>query len=326
MSVRIAFIGDTLLGGEAQETLDCIGYRRALAGIAELTADADLVVANHEGPLTESTVPSGKLDTGRKRYWYRAHAQSAEALAEVGIRVVSLANNHVLDFGPRGLADTLAALDRAGIAHCGAGLDDSAARAPVVVEVGGLRVGFLSLMQRYEMYVREAGYAGRAKPGPARLRRSRLRQEVAALNDQADLSVVLVHWGRNYRGVTALQRRLAAELAEAGAGLIVGHHPHIPQPVEIQDVPTFFSLGNAALGTPGRFHGRRPPYGLVAVVTIQAGRPVECQLSLLDVDNQRVRFQPVPARGPGAVALLKSLCPETASLGSDGRARVPFGG
>src|SRR5262245_52561688 len=148
----IAFLGDTLLGGEAQPPLDEHGHDYPLRRVQHLWADADLVVANHEGPMTRRTKPSGKLDTGRKRYWYRADPESAKTLAASGVGVVSLANNHVTDFGPEGLADTLTALDDAGIPHCGAGAEARAARRPVVVEVGGMRVGFLSLMQRYQMY------------------------------------------------------------------------------------------------------------------------------------------------------------------------------
>src|SRR5262249_27871954 len=107
----IAFLGDTLLGGEAQPLLHEQGHDYPLRRIRPRWAGADLVVANHEGPLTHRAEPSEKLDTGRKRYWYRADPESARMLAASGIGVVSLANNHVTDFGPEGLADSLAALD-----------------------------------------------------------------------------------------------------------------------------------------------------------------------------------------------------------------------
>src|SRR6266496_3474424 len=130
---RIAFLGDTLLGGEGQETIDRLGYGYALEGVASLLSRADLTVVNHEGPLTFLDRPSSKLDNGRKRYWYRGLPDGARALADAGVRVVSLANNHILDFGPEGLADTIEALDAAGIAHSGAGLDEAEARRPAFV-------------------------------------------------------------------------------------------------------------------------------------------------------------------------------------------------
>src|SRR5262249_141347 len=99
MTVRIAFLGDTLLGAEGQAAIDRFGYGYALDGIRSLLEGADLVVANHEGPLPTLEHPAEKSDTGRKRYWYRGLPAAAAALAGAGVRVVSLANNHIMDFG-----------------------------------------------------------------------------------------------------------------------------------------------------------------------------------------------------------------------------------
>src|SRR5262249_21570945 len=282
----IAFLGDTLLGGVAQPLLDAHGHDYPLRSIQHLWADADLVVANHEGPLTRRTIPSDKLEIGRKRYWYRAAPESAETLAASGIGVVSLANNHVTDFGPEGLADTLIALDDAGIAHCGAGPDTRAARRPAVVEVGGMRVGFLSLMQRYQMYLEEQVYATAHQPGTALLRPSRLARDIGRLRERVDLCVVLVHWGRNYRPLTDYQQRVAEQIVAAGADLVVGHHPHVPHPVDtVGGVPVLYSLGNGPFGTPGRYHSGRSPYGLVARGTAEPHRGVGLEIRCNPVAN-----------------------------------------
>lgn len=310
MTTRIAFLGDTLLGGAAQPVLDRHGYDYALAGIRHLWADADLVVANHEAPVTRRGRPAHKHDTGRRRYWYRADPRSVHTLATHGVSVVSLANNHVADFGPDGVLDTMSAFDAAGIAHCGAGSSDTAARRPAVVRVGDLRVGFLSVMQRYEMYVAEDVYARRGNPGPARLRTSRLAADLAALRARADVCVVLVHWGRNYRAVTPLQERLAKEIAAAGPDLVVGHHPHVAQPLElVAEVPVLYSLGNAAFGTVGRFGAEHPPYGLVALVDVERHRVVGVHLRLIHVDNTVVGYRPIPADDPAGRAFLGTLGP-----------------
>ena len=206
---RVSFLGDTLLGGAAQDTLDRLGYGHALDGISPLFGNSDLVVANHEGPLTECVEPGVKHDTGKKRYWYRGKPEAACALADAGIRLVSLANNHVLDYGPAGLRDTIAALDAAGIAHCGAGNTRRDARRPCIVEVSGVRIGFVAYMQHYRMYADEGVYATKDRPGPAKLRTRNVAHDLLSLNN-VDLRVVLVHWGRNYRAVNPRQRRLAA--------------------------------------------------------------------------------------------------------------------
>lgn len=308
MTARIAFLGDTLLGGSAQEVIDVHGYEYPMARIKHLWTDADLVVANHEAPLTSRDQPVSKVDTGRKRYWYKGEPESAHALRAQGIRVVSLANNHVADFGCDGVLDTMAALDAANIAHCGAGASDASARRPVTMPANGLTIGFLSVMQRYRMYVDEDVYARRGHAGPALMRTSRIGDDIARLRESADLCVVLVHWGRNYKPLTSTQERMADILVEAGADLVVGHHPHIPHPVRVVNgVPVLFSLGNAAFGTPGRYHSGRPPYGVVAVVTAERHRILALDLHLIHVDNAEVDFQPTPADGPVAQAYLQEL-------------------
>jgi poly-gamma-glutamate capsule biosynthesis protein CapA/YwtB (metallophosphatase superfamily) len=313
-TARLAFLGDTMLGGAAQHVVEQHGYGCPLDDIRPLWSDADLVVANHEAPLTRQPKRMVKADTGRARYWYKADPESAHALKAYGVDVVSLANNHVGDFGPDGVLDSMAALDSAGIAHCGAGATDTAARRPVMVDVGGLRIGFLSVMQRYEMYLADGLYARRGNPGPARLRVSRLGPDIRALREEVDLCVVLVHWGRNYRPVTSLQRRLARMMRAAGADLVVGHHPHIAQHVEVvAGVPVFYSLGNAAFGTVGRFGADHPPYGLVGVVDVQRHRVVGVDVRPMLVDNQRVRFRPRPADDPDARAFRATMLTEPAA-------------
>jgi poly-gamma-glutamate capsule biosynthesis protein CapA/YwtB (metallophosphatase superfamily) len=311
---RIAFVGDTLLGGTAEDVIASHGYNYPLAHIRALWADADLTVVNHEGPLTLTAEPADKRDTGKKRYWYKGDPASAHALADAGIHVASLANNHVCDYGPDGLADTIAAFDAAGIGHCGAGPSDAAARRPAIVEAGGLRIGLVSVMQRYEMYVAEQLYAGDDRAGVALLDPAQLERELSALRASVDFCVVLVHWGRNYRTRTPLQRRLAQRIAAAGADLVVGHHPHIPQPIAvIRGVPVLYSLGNGPFGTPGRFHSERPPYGLVAVADVEQHRVTGLDLRLINVDNAEIGYQPTPATDPASAAFVRTLVKPSAA-------------
>lgn len=309
---RVTFLGDTLVGGEAQGLLDERGPGWAFDGIRHVLASSDLVVANQEGPITRLDRPELKLDTGRKRYWYRAAPESVQALLDAGIRVVSLANNHVLDFGAAGLIETLSELDAAGIGHCGAGANRSEARRSAIVEVKGLRMGFLSFMQRYDLYVNERLYASRTRAGPLRLRVDRARADFARLADQVDLRVALVHWGRNYRRVNPRQKRLGAALGAAGADIVIGHHPHIPQRITIEGgVPICYSLGNGPLGTPGRFHSGRPPYGLVVSFDLdRQATPRRICVTLIHVDNARVCFQPQVADGPDAQRALRKVLPK----------------
>jgi poly-gamma-glutamate capsule biosynthesis protein CapA/YwtB (metallophosphatase superfamily) len=308
---RVTFLGDTLVGGEAQPVLDERGASWMFDGIRHLLAGSDLVVVNHEGPITSREEPARKLITGRKRYWYRAQPAAVAALTKEGIRVVSLGNNHVLDFGPEGLADTIAALDAAGIAHCGAGPTRRAARRPAIVEAGSLRFGFLSFMQTYKIYVAEELYAARDRPGSMRLSVKRAKADLAALVSRVDVCVALAHWGRNYRGPNGRQRRLASELVAGRADLVIGHHPHVPHPVSlVEGVPVCYSLGNGPLGTPGRFHSGRKPYGLVVSFDFEAAAEIRrIAVTAIFVDNAAVGFRPRVAEGDEARRVLRKLLP-----------------
>jgi poly-gamma-glutamate capsule biosynthesis protein CapA/YwtB (metallophosphatase superfamily) len=314
--ISVTFLGDTLLGGVAQPVLDQFGPDYALGGIAPLLADSDLVVINHEGPLTTQSCPAAKGDTGRKRYWYRGEPESASALASVGVGVASLANNHVLDYGQQGLTDTIQNLNSAGIATCGAGPDRRTARRPAIVDVGGTRIGFLSVMQRYRMYEADDLYATDSHGGPARLVMGHLRNDLAALRPNADFIVLLVHWGRNYRDVTPQQERLALRLAELDVDLIVGHHPHIAQRVDqFGTTPVLFSLGNGVLGTPGRFHSGRPPWGLVARVEISDDFAIAgIGIRPILIENEHVAFRPELASTDAADQFVNSLGIDVAEM------------
>ena len=308
MPFTIAFLGDTLLGDLYADVLRTRGYAHAFWGIAQLLARADLVVANLEGVLTD---PAGTLpDTHhRRRYWLRADPQSAAAMAAAGIGVVSLANNHVLDYGPAGLTETLGVLDEHGIQHCGAGQTDAEARQPAIATVNGVRVGFLSAVQSYEMYA-DWLYASDETGGCNRLRHSAMQADLGQLAAHADVRIVLAHWGRTYRPVTPGQVRWSRQLVAAGADLVIGHHPHIAQPVTLVDGrPVLFSLGNGPFGTKGGF-GRygQPGHGLVALAEFtDTGRLSALQLHLIDVENSRTGCRPTPVRGEPALSFLGSL-------------------
>lgn len=306
--LTVAFLGDTILGDQLQDVVRRRGYDHALGGIAPLLARADFTVVNHEGVLAEEH--GGPPESpNRSQYWMRADRDSAAALAKYGVRVASLGNNHVLDHGLDGLASTIEALEAAGIQHCGAGLTEAEARRPVVVTAGGVRAGFVSCIQPYEMYAAWL-YADALRGGCNLLREGAVREDLDSLAPQADVRIVLVHWGRNYRPLTQTQQRWAPKLVAAGADLVVGHHPHVAHPVDLLDgVPVLYSLGNGPFGMTGRFESRgQPPYGLVALVEIEPpGRLSAVELHAIDVANTLTWLRPTPLPAETALPFLRSL-------------------
>jgi poly-gamma-glutamate synthesis protein (capsule biosynthesis protein) len=202
-----------------------------------LLDDADLTIGNMEGTFTDGGVQADKF------YTFRTPTQHAAGLAQAGFDIVSLGNNHAMDYGAEGLQDTLLALDEAGLRHSGAGLDAEAARGPAVLETNGLRIAFLSYNAAA---LSEAYPAGPATPGVAVAEVASIQQDVAAARADADIVVVSLHSGTEYTGQpTTEQVTLSRAAIDAGAAVVLGHHPHVLQGWEqYGDGYIFYSLGN----------------------------------------------------------------------------------
>jgi poly-gamma-glutamate synthesis protein (capsule biosynthesis protein) len=233
--VTIAAVGDVMLARDLVTLMEKHGALYPFERVAHLLRDADLTVANLEGALTERGVPADKL------YTFRTPPSLARGLAEAGIDVVSLGNNHTADFGREGIEDTLAALDAVGIRYAGAGLNEAAARRPALVEAEGLRIAFLSYTD-----VLENTFAGPQAPGVALATPEGIAEDVRAARAQADVVVVLLHSGMEYTDAPGpVQQRLARAAVDAGALLVLGHHSHTLQGWEWYGGGVIvYSLGN----------------------------------------------------------------------------------
>ncbi|HVN13298.1 MAG TPA: CapA family protein [Kineosporiaceae bacterium] len=220
----LALAGDTMLGRGVGEYL--AGHRaRTLFGedLLEVLADTDAMLLNLECCISERGTPwPGRV------FHFRAPPSAVDALALLGVRWVTLANNHALDFGPAALLDTVEHLRRAGIAVAGAGEDLSAARAPVRVEVGGTVMTLVSFTDHPAEYA-----AGHDRPGVAYADVGHglphwLAEAVRGLSAGTAPLIVSPHWGPN---LTARPRRYvqqaAAELRACGASLVAGHSAHV---------------------------------------------------------------------------------------------------
>ena len=204
-----------------------------LAHVAPLLTDADLTVVNLETPLLAEPYldPTGPRP-GRwhptKEFVFASSPASAAALLDSGVDAVSLGNNHVLDALDDGLADTITALDAAGMPHFGAGLTEDEAWRPAVIERKGQRVAMLGCTtvtgQEHALtYVAEDGHGG-----AARCTQERLGREVAAARQGADVVLVMIHGGKEYEArQTDLVRELSEVARSAGAVMVVAGHPHV---------------------------------------------------------------------------------------------------
>jgi poly-gamma-glutamate synthesis protein (capsule biosynthesis protein) len=218
--------------------------------VRALLSAADLTVANLESSLGDVGAPQAKS------YTFQAPPAAAEALALAGIDVVSLANNHALDYGPDALLQGLGLLAAAGVQAVGAGPDDSAARTPALVTAGGLTLAFLGYV---DVPVEGTGFdtrswaAGPGRAGLAWAEPETIRADVVAAADRADLVIVLLHSGYEYVVTPSPSQVASAEAAlSAGADLVLGHHAHLLQGVDFEPSGVIaYGLGNFAFEIDG---------------------------------------------------------------------------
>lgn len=168
-------------------------------------------------------------------------------LKELNVRAANLANNHIMDWGTGGLRRTLDYLSSQDILTFGAGLTLAEAQQPRILRLGKATIGMLGFGWDVEMCVK----AGQNKAGVAPLHLPSMLKAISSLKACVDRVVVQCHWGYEYDPLPLpLHRKIAAQCAEAGADLIVGHHPHVVQAMErIKEVPVYYSVGNFYFGT-----------------------------------------------------------------------------
>ena len=216
--LSICALGDISFRGRYEDQ----ATRFLFENISDRLEKADITIANLESPLVTKNASSipGKCTLRSSTEW-------AAILKKSGIGLVTLANNHMMDYGDQGLFSTIAALDNVGILHVGAGKDSQTAWLPVFIEKGGKKVAFLG---RSCVEVSSLCYAGEMQAGVASLDERELINSIAQCQHQADVIVVMLHWGmEHYHYPTPKQRLLAQRIVSAGADVVLGHHPHVLQ-------------------------------------------------------------------------------------------------
>jgi poly-gamma-glutamate capsule biosynthesis protein CapA/YwtB (metallophosphatase superfamily) len=239
-TITVALAGDTMLGrGVAETLLQAPGASLVAPELAELCRTADLFVCNLECCVSARGSPWAAPG---KPFHFRAPPVAATRLAELGVDLVTLANNHALDFGRLALGDTIEHLAAAGVATVGAGGDLPAARRPALLRAGGLEVGVLSVTDHPEDFA-----AGPDRPGVAfaPLRQgvpTWLLDAVGELAARADVVLVAPHWGPNMTTEPPdYVRRAADALTRAGATLVAGTSAHVFHGVAR---PVLYDLGD----------------------------------------------------------------------------------
>lgn len=218
--ITLAFAGDIHFQNQVRALLD--DPDTSLASLRPELASADLAIANLETSVTTRGAPE------QKQFTFRAPATAFEAVAAAGVDVVTMANNHGVDYGSEGLRDTLSAAAHAPLAVVGIGADATAAFAPYVTTIRGTRVAVIGADDVSDPTTDHFS-AGPGKAGVASaLEPTRLISAVRAARRSADVVVVYLHWGTELVGCpTDAQRVLARKLAAAGADVVAGAHAHV---------------------------------------------------------------------------------------------------
>ncbi len=268
--VSLLLAGDTGLNSSFQPVLAGFALRygtrtpfdAATQDIAPLIS-ADISFANLETVITDRN----ELSATPKMFGFRTHPDGVRELMRIGFNLFSTANNHALDYGPQGAAETLRHLDALGAAHAGLGHDGGAAAAPAMIERRGVRVALGAIG------IGGSGFAsstpGRDHAGQLPFNDRNMDRVVSSLSASAsDIRILSVHYGTEFNVWTsAAERQRFRQALEQGADIVAGHHQHVAAGIELIDGKAiFYGLGNFLhLGTQnmGR-HGMCHDYGLVA--------------------------------------------------------------
>lgn len=293
--IRLAFVGDILLGDSLSGILAKRGADYPWQHVAPILREADLAIGNLETAVSTRGTP-----VPDKQFTFRSHPSTLAGATGAGIDILSLANNHSRDYGPEALLDTIRHLDEAQIRPVGAGKDLPDAARPVIVEVRGVKLAFLAFSRVIPEthWVAWEGNPGLSPGWDPKVVLEALRQA----RQEADLVIVLLHWGEEVKDEPRpIDVALAHQLIEGGATLVVGHHPHILQRLEWRE-------------------GRLVAYSLGNFIFPSVPRPLNQETSILEVTLSRVAVtearltpfvmtdgQPRPATEESARRILERL-------------------
>lgn len=299
-------VGDVMLSRRVAEKMRLNGFDYPFEKMKDFLMGGDLVFGNLETPITAGR----DIRTGEMIF--RADAGSELALKNAGFAVLSLANNHTPNFGAAGLRETFRRLRAAGIAYAGAGENEAEALTPAYVEAGGLRFAFLAFND--SDVVPPSYGAGDGRPGTALMDIPKMTAAVAGAKKEAALVIVSMHSGVEYAAVpNARQTAFARAAVEAGAEMVIGHHPHVVQTAEkYRGKWIFYSLGNFVFDQMWSEDTRRG-LAVKAVFGREGVKRVELAPVLIEDFSQ-----PRPLAGPAAEKLLSRLGLPVEKAGENG--------
>ncbi len=294
--LSIAAVGDLMLGGRTEPFLKDFGPGYPFAEVMPVFEKADIVIGNLESPVSARGTA-----VENKKFTLRAGPIAAEALKRAGFRVVTLANNHMMDFGPLALQDTLENLDANGILYTGAGMDLDDARVPAIVKIKGKTIAFLAYSLTFPLEF----FASRSQPGTAPGYADFVKADIEKVRPHVDLVVVSFHWGAELlTAAKDYQIELGHHAIDWGADLVLGAHPHVLQELEIYKGRLIaYSLGNFVFGS----ESNRTNCSMILLSTFKGNTLEKVEAVPLDINNYRVKYRPHVLTGAAAAEVLDGI-------------------
>jgi len=283
--------------------------------VKDILDSADILVGNLEAPLSAR----GKMLV-EKTWLLRADPRTVNALVAAGFDVLTLANNHIMDYGPIALQDTLETLKANKLAYTGAGMNLNEARQPALVTTpDDVTLAFLA----YSLTFPEQFWAGPNSPGTPYGNPAVFLNDIKKAKEIADLVVVSFHWSSellNY--AKPYQKTMARQCIDAGASIVLGHHPHVPQGLEVYHGGLIaYSLGNFAFGS---LSGKVKD-GIILAVDFDKSGPLRARIYPVNINNYEVAFQPEQRHGWDAERVLRDLRSFSGEFGTQIKSEGDYG-
>jgi poly-gamma-glutamate capsule biosynthesis protein CapA/YwtB (metallophosphatase superfamily) len=284
-SVSLQAVGDILLDRGVAQQMRKQGIHYPFQFVASTLNSSDLTFANLECPIA---VRGRKVP---KPFVFKAAPEFAPCLNRAGFDILSLSNNHTLDCGRLGLQETMATLRERKIQWCGAGENRAASERATLFSVRGVKIGFLAFCE----FVPEGVFLNDEKPSIALADEVRVRRALQAAREVCDVLVVSFHWGIEYQNrPSARQKFLAREAARSGADLVLGHHPHVWQGLQIlrgakgRRTLVAYSLGNFVFDAPRQWTKATQDTAILHL-TLDKNGVRRAQILPMKIENARPR-------------------------------------
>jgi poly-gamma-glutamate capsule biosynthesis protein CapA/YwtB (metallophosphatase superfamily) len=294
--IIISLVGDTCFDGALKKHIGKYGISYPWDKVSSYFKEDDLTVVN-----LETSATTGGKKWPDKQYNFRSNPNSIKGMAEAGVEVATLANNHVLDYGYSGLLDTLKYLDKYNIKYTGAGKNKKEAIEGVIVEVKGVKIGIVSFSR---VIPDMKWYATNKRPGLVSgydYYVGEMTKKIAEMKKKSDIVILSIHWGVE-RSTTPRKQEInvAKKAIESGADIVMGHHPHVLQGIQVyKGKPIFYSLGNFIFNS-GSKAGTNTMIGQVYIKdkTIQSINVIPCKI---------VNGRPIPLSGEKKAGAINNI-------------------